>query len=363
MRNFYVKIGNGKSVSTFDIYWDIINPSNYATLFGSTTSATDISYSQMKSYPGVLVEVPDSAASIIVNSSQPTFCQGFGTSTTVYSYNLGTSSCIVPILTSATQNPNDTVTYVWNVGGFDYGTGTTLLEYSINSGSSWVNVGTVAPNEPSATSSVISVSYGTPIQYRVVCYGNGCSGMISNVISSTFNAVAPVYNNTCYPGSIRYSMTIPVSEDISNIGVEYYPSDPGLNAIERVPLMNMDVEYQRITLDYATYYLCSISNPNIYLISSNELILWTYSFTPVSAYSFGVLEGNIVCNNGLQFANGNPVTLYSDGSTTSLAYGTVLYINDSLTTLAPYAAIKDGVDLYELTDGVIDLVTVVGNPC
>lgn len=187
MRNFYVKIGNGKSVSTFDIYWDIINPSNYATLFGSTTSATDITYSQMKSYPGVLVEVPDSAASIIVNSSQPTFCQGFGTSTTVYSYNLGTSSCIVPILESTTHNINDTVTYVWDVGGFDYLTGTTLLEYSINSGSSWVNVGTVSPNGPSATSSVISVSYGTPIQYRVVCYGNGCSGMISNVISSTFS--------------------------------------------------------------------------------------------------------------------------------------------------------------------------------
>lgn len=141
----------------------------------------------MKLDPGVLIEVPDTATSIILSSSQPTFCPGVGSSSTVYSYTLPTNTCIVPILTSATQNINDTVTYVWNVGGFDYGTGTTLLEYSINSGATWSNVGTVSPNGPSATSSVIYVTYGTPIQYRVVCYGNGCSGMISNVISSTFS--------------------------------------------------------------------------------------------------------------------------------------------------------------------------------
>jgi hypothetical protein len=91
MREFNIKINNGSSTSTFSIYWDSISPSNYATLSGTTNNATGLTFLQMTTGQGIVVDVPDNTTSIILNSSQTTFCQGIGNSNTVYTYNLSST--------------------------------------------------------------------------------------------------------------------------------------------------------------------------------------------------------------------------------------------------------------------------------
>ena len=80
-------------------------------------------------------------------------------------------------------------------------------------------------------------------------------------------------------------------------------------------------------------------------------------------YTFNLIEGYVVCTNGsVAFESIKAVTLYSDSD--SLIFGTKLYSNQALTVLAPFGGVKDGViDVYELTDGIIDVVKVIGDDC
>jgi hypothetical protein len=104
------------------------------------------------------------------------------------------SSCVTPILISATKNPDNTVTFTWNNNGFNYGTGTAILQYSIDNGVNWVSVGQKTPDDLTGTSSVINIQDKTPIKYRVQCHGNGCKDMASNIINDIF--INPIHLTT-----------------------------------------------------------------------------------------------------------------------------------------------------------------------
>jgi hypothetical protein len=107
---------------------------------------------------------------------------------------------------------------------------------------------------------------------------NGQNKSALLLINGVSVLAAPVSGcSICYAGSSCYFITVPFSEDTSNIGVEYYPSDPALNAVERTPLFALDTtDNGNNTL---SYFICSSSTPNIYTIDNGQLILWIYSFS------------------------------------------------------------------------------------
>jgi hypothetical protein len=113
--------------------------------------------------------------------------ESIGTPSVYFYENITASSCRIPTLVSVIKDPtNNNVTYLWDNNGFNYTTGTTFLQYSIDEGGTWITSATVNPYALSVVINILGISLGTPIKYRVVCYGNSCSNQISNVITTTF---------------------------------------------------------------------------------------------------------------------------------------------------------------------------------
>lgn len=98
----------------------------------------------------------------------------------IYKNNL--VGCVNPILNSVTYLPTNDVTFDVNVNGFNYGTGTMILQYMVNNNNIWNQIDVVAPQTGIVVKSITNVISGTPIKYRVECFGNGCNNQISNVI-------------------------------------------------------------------------------------------------------------------------------------------------------------------------------------
>ncbi len=67
-RNFYILITGGTSLGPYTVYYDSVNVSNIATLVSNTNPATNLSYSDLTTSPGVLVSIPDSTTSIILHN-------------------------------------------------------------------------------------------------------------------------------------------------------------------------------------------------------------------------------------------------------------------------------------------------------
>ena len=72
MRYFYVRVGAGKSSSLFNIYYNTISTATIATAVQQTPiyrtfPAINLTYTQLTTGNGVLVEVPDNTSTILVN--------------------------------------------------------------------------------------------------------------------------------------------------------------------------------------------------------------------------------------------------------------------------------------------------------
>jgi hypothetical protein len=65
-KKYYILITGGTSQGPYTVYYDSINVSNIATLFSNNNPATNLSYSDLTTNPGVLVSMPDSITRIIL---------------------------------------------------------------------------------------------------------------------------------------------------------------------------------------------------------------------------------------------------------------------------------------------------------
>ena len=102
-RHFTVTLTSGTNVGPYDIYYDQINSSNFATLYGTTNDADGLTLSQVQS--GVVVTVPNSASTILLYNTNADFntdCQ-----TTTITYNIPGQVTPTP---TATQVPTSTPT-------------------------------------------------------------------------------------------------------------------------------------------------------------------------------------------------------------------------------------------------------------
>ena len=73
-RFFYVRITQGNSPGPFDIYWDAVNPANFAIIYDNDEFAQNVSYKDLtlvnnNGKTGLKVYVPDQATSIIVEGT------------------------------------------------------------------------------------------------------------------------------------------------------------------------------------------------------------------------------------------------------------------------------------------------------
>ena len=65
-KQFTVSISEGQAAGPYNIYYDTVNASNYATLVSTSGNATSITLAELTGYGGVVVSVPDSASKIII---------------------------------------------------------------------------------------------------------------------------------------------------------------------------------------------------------------------------------------------------------------------------------------------------------
>lgn len=218
MRDFYIRIENGTSVSTFDIYWDFINPSYYATIYGTTVSATGISFLQITTNPGILVEVPDGATSIILNSSQPTFCPGVGSSSMIYSYNLPpiTTTTAAPLAPMAPVVPPTTTTTTTTT------TAPIILD-TTPPNNSGATVSFVGSTTNSLTGSWSGFTDNIAVDHYVVRVSVVSSGFVAytstNLSSSTVNHTA-----TGLTQNTQYYYTVYAYDSAGNSSIVFFTS-------------------------------------------------------------------------------------------------------------------------------------------
>lgn len=68
-KSLYVKITEGQSLGPYTIYYDVVQPSNYALLYNTELPATNIPLSSLTSGSGARVTVPDLARTIILQNA------------------------------------------------------------------------------------------------------------------------------------------------------------------------------------------------------------------------------------------------------------------------------------------------------
>lgn len=68
-KSLYVKITQGQALGPYSIYYDVVQPSNYAVLYGTTTPATNIALAALTSGSGLRVTIPDAATSVILQNA------------------------------------------------------------------------------------------------------------------------------------------------------------------------------------------------------------------------------------------------------------------------------------------------------
>jgi hypothetical protein len=71
MSLFYdIKITSGTAAGPYEIYYNSINPSTYANIYGTTTPATGLTFTQMTTGTGVRVSVPNDALLTILKNAR-----------------------------------------------------------------------------------------------------------------------------------------------------------------------------------------------------------------------------------------------------------------------------------------------------
>lgn len=68
-KSLYVKITQGQALGPYSIYYDVVQPSNYAVLYGTTTPATNIPLAALTAGSGLRVTIPDAATSVILQNA------------------------------------------------------------------------------------------------------------------------------------------------------------------------------------------------------------------------------------------------------------------------------------------------------
>ena len=68
-KSLYVKITQGQALGPYSIFYDVVQPSNYAVLYGTTTPATNIPLAALTAGSGVRVTIPDTATSVILQNA------------------------------------------------------------------------------------------------------------------------------------------------------------------------------------------------------------------------------------------------------------------------------------------------------
>jgi hypothetical protein len=77
MRYFYVRIDVGFSSNIYSVYYTLPPAGNLALIFnplGSTVAATGLTYTQLTTGNGVLVQVPNDAVKIYLYDTNGEFC-------------------------------------------------------------------------------------------------------------------------------------------------------------------------------------------------------------------------------------------------------------------------------------------------
>ena len=102
-RHFTVTLTSGTNVGPYDIYYDQINTSNFAKLYGTTNNADGLTLAQVQG--GVLVTVPDEASTVLLYNTNTTF--GTDCPSTTVTYNIPGQSTPSPTSTP-TSTPTPT---------------------------------------------------------------------------------------------------------------------------------------------------------------------------------------------------------------------------------------------------------------
>ena len=124
---YNVRITSGTALGPYTIYWDLINPNNYATRVSTSLPATGITYADLTSVDGVTVTIPDDAIEIILynvdcgtvdSSNSPVLCYDCESGYTWLPYDQ--NDCY-RVETTASTPPITPVSVISTTGGVTYG--------------------------------------------------------------------------------------------------------------------------------------------------------------------------------------------------------------------------------------------------
>lgn len=213
MRYFYVKITQGSSTSTYTInyrsFGGTVNYANRFNITNSTTSiATGITFQEMVSENGVLVELPDDVEEVLVDDELDNTCQllsiytGPSATITTTSSTCGLSTISVSNITGGTKP------YIVSVNGsLQLSTGQTITFEKV--GGTIADIIITDTSNPSKTSSKkINLSdnsqFGT---FEIINYpstSTSSDGVIKvSTTGGTFNKTYYLYKNINYPDSLE----------------------------------------------------------------------------------------------------------------------------------------------------------------
>jgi hypothetical protein len=68
-KSLFVKITQGISIGPYSIYYNLVQPNNYAFLYGTTTNASNVPLSALTSGNGVRITIPNEATSVLIENA------------------------------------------------------------------------------------------------------------------------------------------------------------------------------------------------------------------------------------------------------------------------------------------------------
>jgi hypothetical protein len=258
-KKYYILITGGTSQGPYTVYYDSINVSNIATLFSNNNPATNLSYSDLTTNPGVLVSMPDSITRIIlynngcnsnITYTLPTPLYGTVELSPQNDLNTGAYAVFVNGVFDGTfksgsrtyiqgttirvdyQNPTCNVT----LNGSNYSSetditinGNTTNTFVLNNADYWFDLGT----------GYCDINLGTGICTSYKNQQNGC-GSGRSVIGGSYCDTTPNYNtsigtycencnnynvlqnsNPCFTGNQYYANNTSYATNPSNGGCNY----------------------------------------------------------------------------------------------------------------------------------------------
>ena len=187
MRYFYVRAGSGKSSSLFNIYYNTVSTATIATVIekvpiSRTFPAINLTYTQLTSSTGVLVEVPDNTSTIIVKDVSE-IC-------TIITKTLEVYATITKTDVTITNGKNGIITVSSPIGGtppyqvkindYPYQTLTTSVSYTGLSGGEYLVY--VKDSIGDETITTIEINEPEPAECTIVVITEPSSNLSNGVI-------------------------------------------------------------------------------------------------------------------------------------------------------------------------------------